>query len=443
MAQRNFVTSKHYYRRWFLGLALSPAYRFFHEKNKVSRYRRFNTTASYFDFKYVLEYGFDAWWEKNQIRLQSAIPTDYLKNLQLPYSYTASELNRVISEKKAEYENQLNEEDLQLDTLTILDNSSGSDHKEIDFIDKILGARVIKFIKETSGGADEYQHQGEYQLLKLKNIYDLIEPSIENANEEKTININRLENRVSEWNTDFFRIFWYAQLGYFYYDSDTEGKAGKAKERKFLELKTPSYSPKADLYTLHANLFSVEHKDDFLKFIDPSNKEFFSIEKLIQILSAFCPETLDHSQRELVNQLPSPAKIIKQRQTLLKFPDDNHFVSFEKCKMWTEMEPHLEPLFSSDIYLKFSSGYKIAEVFLDHTEDTDTVHSINPIKLQIISCLLPFLFQDDEKISKKKPGSLNLLWKKRPNLFIATDNMFFGITILIRNGERKNEASCN
>ena len=174
MAQRNFVTSKHYYRRWFLGLALTPAYRFFHEKNKVSRYRRFNTTANSFDFGYVLEHGFEDWWDKNQIKLQSAMPTDYLKNLHLPYSYTASELNRVISEKKAEYENHLNEEDLQLDNLTILDNSSGSDHKEVDFIDKILGARIIKFIKENSSGADEYLHQGEYQLLKLKNIYDLM-----------------------------------------------------------------------------------------------------------------------------------------------------------------------------------------------------------------------------------------------------------------------------
>jgi len=435
MAQRNFVSSKHYYRRWFLGLALTPAYRFFHEKNKVSRYKRFNTTASYFDFKYVLEHGYDDWWEKNQIKLQSAIPTDYLKNLQLPYSYTASELNRVISEKKAEYENHLSEEDLQLDNLTILDNSSGSDHKEIDFIDKILGARIIKFIKENSSGADEYLHQGEYQLLKLKNIYDLIEPTIEAVNEEKTANINSQENRVSEWNTDFFRIFWYAQLGYFYYDSDTKGKAGKAKERKFLELKTPSYSPKADLYTLHANLFSVEHKEEFLKFIDPSRKEFYSIEKLVQILSAFCPEALDHSQRDFANQLPSPVKIIKQRQTFLKFPDDNHFVNFEKCKMWLEMSQHLEPLFSNDINLKFSSAYKIAEIFLDHTETTDTVHSINPIKLQIISCLLPFLFQEGERASKK-PGSLNLLWKERPNLFIATDNMFFGITILIRNADK-------
>jgi len=435
MAQRNFVTSKHYYRRWFLGLTLSPAYRFFHEKNIASRYRRFNTTASSFDFAYVLEHGFEDWWDKNQIKLQSAIPTDFLKNLQLPYSYTASELNRVIAEKKAEYENHLNEEDLQLDNLTILDNSSGSDHKEIDFIDKILCARIIKFIKENSSGADEYLHKGEYQLLKLKNIYDLIEPAIDATNGEKAININSQENRVSEWNTDFFRIFWYAQLGYFYYDSDTKGKADKAKERKFLELKTPSYSPKADLYTLHANLFSEEHKDDFLKFIDPSRKEFYSIDKLVQILSAFCPEALDHSQRDFANQLPSPAKIIKQHQTFLKFPDDNYSVNFEKCKMWLEMKPHLESLFSSDIYLKFSSAYKIAEIFLDHTETTDTVHSINPIKLQIISCLLPFLFQE-EGANKKKPGSLNLLWKQRPNLFIATDNMFFGITILIRTAEK-------
>lgn len=433
MAQRNFVTTKHYYRRWFLGLALSPAFRFFHEKNIASRFRRFNTTASYFDFNYVLEHGFDDWWEKNQIRLQSAIPTDYLKNLELPYSYTASELNRVISEKKSEYENQLNEEELQLDNLTILDNSSGSDHKELDFIDKILAARTIKFIKEASGNTNTYSDQLEYQLLKLKNIYDLIEPQIEPDKTGQPIKINRQENRVSEWNTDFFRIFWYAQLGYFYYDSDTKGKADKAKERKFLELKTPSYSPKADLFTLHAALFAVEHQDEFLRFIDPSNKEFYSIEKLIEILFAFCPETLDHSQLGSPRELPSPVKIIKQRQTFLKLPDDNYSVNFEKCAMWLEMKPHLEALFSNDIYLKFGSAYKIAEIFLNHTETTDTVLSLDPIKLKIISCLLPFLFQEEERFSKKKPGSLNLLWKERSNLFIATENIFFGMTILIRN----------
>jgi hypothetical protein len=145
---------------------------------------------------------------------------------------------------------------------------------------------------------------------------------------------------------------------------------------------------------------------------------------------------LDHSQREFFNQLPSPTKTIKQHQTFLKFPDDTYSANFENCKMWIEMQPHLESLFSSDIYLKFSSAYKIAEIFIEHTETTDTVHSINPIKLQIIACLLPFLFQEEEKVSKKKPGSLNLLWKERPNLFIATDNMFFGITILIRNEDK-------
>lgn len=440
MAQRNQILAKHYYRRWFLGLTLCPGYRFFHEKKKYSKYKRFNTTASYFNFKEVLELGFDDWWDQNQIKLQSAIPTNYLENIHLPYSLTSKEIERQLAQKKAEYENSLSEEDLQLDNLTIIDNSSGTDHKEIDFIDKLISTRIIKFIKEMSDGNIDFSNKTEFQKLKQKNIYDLVELS--NSESTKANSINSLENRVSEWNSDFYRIFWYAQLGYFYYDSDTKGKVGKAKERKYLESRTPNFLDKGDLNLQHGNLFDLKFKEEFLDYINPSKNEFFSIEKLIRIIFAFCPDTLDYSKRNLIDQLPSiqrhskePASDQLQISTpkaLVKFPDDNDFSSFEKCEMWIEMKHHLEGLFSNEIKLKLISAYKIAEIFLEHTESTDTVNSINPLKLKIISSLLPFLFQEDKNSGRKRYGSLTLLWKERPNLFVETENMFFGTTILLR-----------
>ena len=441
MAQRYPVLAKHYYRRWFLGLTLCPGYRFFHEKKRVSKYKRFNTTASKFDFEEVLEIGFDEWWDQNQIKLQSAIPTDYLVNIQLSYSLTSKEIERQLAQKKAEYENSLSEEDLQLDNLTIIDKSSGTDHKEIDFIDKLISTRIIKFIKEMSDGNIEFSNKSEYQKLKLKNIYDLVEAT--NLERSKVNSINSLENRISEWNSDFYRIFWYAQLGYFYYDSDTKGKVGKAVERKFLESKTPNFLGKGDLNLQHANLFDTNLKDEFLEYVNPSKNEFFSIEKLIKIISAFCPETLDHSKRNLIDQLPSIKRVkedpngdmlkTKKQETLIKFPDDNDFSSYEKCEMWAEINSQLEGLFSSEMQLKLVAAYKIAKIFLENTESIDTIDSINSVKLKIIASVLPFLFQEDKNSLRKKYGSLTLLWNERPNLFIETENMFFGTTILIRN----------
>lgn len=441
MAQRNPVLAKHYYRRWFLGLTLCPAYRFFHEKRRESKYKRFNTTANCFDLENVLALGFDGWWDQNQVKLQSALPTNYLENIQLPHSFTTKEMERHLLQRKAEYENSLSEEDLQLDNLTIIDNSAGSDHKEIDFIDKLISTRLIKFIKEMSDGSDEFSNKAEYQKLKLKNIYELVEPaSRENS---KIISINSLENRVSEWNSDFYRVFWYAQLGYFYYDSDSKGKVGKAKQRKYLESKTPNFLGKGDLNLQHANLFDAALKDEFLKYINPSNRDFFSITKLIKIISTFCPETLDYSKRNSIDQLPTvqrganhlPKDLGKPRvpEALIKFPDDNDFSYLGNCDLLAEIQPQLDELFSNEMQSKLTAAYKIAEVLLEHTEETDTVDSINPVKLKIISLVLPFLFQDEKNSKGKKGGSLTLLWKERPKLFVETENMFFGSTILIRN----------
>jgi len=441
MAQREPVLAKHYYRRWFLGLTLCPGYRFFHEKKRVSKYKRFNTTASYFNFEEILELGFDSWWDQNQIKLQSEIPTNNLENIQLSYTLTSKEIERQVAQKKAEYENSLSEENLQLDNLTIIDSSSGSDHKEIDFIDKIISTRIIKFIREMSDGNVDFANKSEYQKLKLKNIYDLVETT--NYDRPKVNSINSLENRVSEWNSDFYRIFWYGQLGYFYYDSDTKGKAGKAKERKYLESKTPNFLGRGDLNLQHVNLFETKHRDEFIEYINPSRNEFFSIEKLIKIISAFCPETLDHKKRNPIDQIPSILKRnvvsntdkvqTRKLETLIKFPDDNDFSFYEKCDMWAEIEPQLKGLFSNEMKFKLAAAYKIAEIFLEHTECTDTLASINPIKLKIIASVLPFLFQEDISKESKRYGSLTLLWNERPNLFVETENMFFGSTILIRN----------
>ena len=437
MAQRNLVTTKHYYRRWFLGLSLCPAYRFFHEKKRPSKYQRFNTTASYFNLEDVIDLGFDEWWEKNQIRLQSAIHTNHLENIQLPYSLTSKEIDRFIIQKKVEYENSLSDEELQLDNLTILDMGSGNDHKEIDFIDKMISTRIIKLIKEMSNGVIDFRYKSEYQNLMGKNIYDLVTGTIADSYK------NSSENRVSEWNGDFYRIFWYAQLGYFYYDSDSKGKVGKTKERKFLESKTPNFLSMGDLNSQHAHLFDIALKDEFLNYINPSQNEFFSIDKIIKIIAAFCPETLDYSKRDPLDQLPSIRKDLKYSSNekeiyekpgvLIKFPEDNNFSSYEKNAMWIEIKTHLEQLFSNDMKSKLLAAYTIAEIFLEHTESTDTVKSINPVKLKIISSILPFLFQEEKNSGRKGYGSLTLLWRERPNLFIETENMFFGATILIRN----------
>jgi hypothetical protein len=291
-----------------------------------------------------------------------------------------------------------------------------------------------------SDGNVEFSNKLEYQKLKQKNIYDLVEPN--NPETLKANTINSLENRVSEWNSDFYRIFWYAQLGYFYYDSDTNGKVGKAKERKYLESKTPNFIGKGDSNSQHANLFTPELKDEFLDYINPSKNEFFSIEKLIRIISAFCPETLDYTNRNPIDRLPSIQKNnialsndkieIKKHGNLIKFPKDNDFSTYAKCDMWTEIITKIDKLFSNEIQIKLEAAYKIAEVFLEHTEITDTVDSINPVKLKIIASVLPFLFQEDKNPGRKKYGSLTLLWKERPNLFMETENMFFGKTILIR-----------
>ena len=100
--------------------------------------------------------------------------------------------------------------------------------------------------------------------------------------------------------------------------------------------------------------------------------------------------------------------------------------------MWNEIKPNITALFSEKIQDKLSSAMNISKIFLNHTEYTDTVDSINPVKLRIISCFLPFLFQEDKTLKNKKYGSLTLLWKERPNLFIETENMFFGTTILLK-----------
>jgi hypothetical protein len=434
MAQRYPVLAKQYYRRWFLGLTLCPGYRFFHEKKRASKYKRFNTTANYFNFEEVLELRFDDWWDQNQVKLQSAIPTSYLENIHLSYSLTSKEIERQLAQKKAEYENSLSEEDLQLDNLTIIDNSSGIDHKEIDYIDKILSTRLIKYIKEIAATPAEFTHKQEFESLLQKNIYDLVGTT--NINQPKPVNLNNEQNRVSEWNSDFYRIFWYAQFGYFYYDSDAKGKVGKAKERKFLESKTPNFSNKGDLNNLQARLFSPEWKDEFNEFIKPINQQFFSIKKLIEILNAFCPETLDLTKRDLDSRLPSPKNTgtndNASKETYIKFPSDKDYSDFEDCIMWHEVKPNITALFSEKIQDKLSSAMNISKIFLNHTEYTDTVDSINPVKLRIISCFLPFLFQEDKTLKNKKYGSLTLLWKERPNLFIETENMFFGTTILLK-----------
>jgi predicted DsbA family dithiol-disulfide isomerase len=75
-------------------------------------------------------------------------------------------------------------------------------------------------------------------------------------------------------------------------------------------------------------------------------------------------------------------------------------------------------LFSENIKEKLASAMSIAKIFIDHTENTHTVDSINIVKLKIISCSLPFLFQESKTLKNKKYGSLTLLWKERPNLFI-------------------------
>ena len=439
MAQRNLVLAKHYYRRWFMGLTLSPAYRFFHEKKIISKYKRFNTTATYFNLEDVLNDGFDIWWDKNQIRMQSAIPTSHLENFKAPYSLTSEEMQRMFQQIKIEYENNLIEEDLQLDNLTIIDNSSGIDHKEIDFIDKLIYTRSIKFIKEMSDGNKDFKNKIEYQKLKLKNIFELVEPN-GSINYKSNRSINSLENRVSEWNADFYRIFWYAQLGYFYYDSNSNGKVGKSKERKFLESKTPNFLTKGNLILQQANFFDNKFKDEYIKFVNPANEEFFSLEKVIKILATFCPSVLDYSEKNIINQLPSPWSLIKKNnednkniKSFINFPDDNQIDSLEKCEMLTEILPHMNQLFSSNFKIKLTSAYKIAEIFLAYTEVTDTLESINPIKLKIISSLLPFLFSENKNLGRKKYGSLTLLWRERPNLFVETENMFFGKTILLKN----------
>jgi hypothetical protein len=123
----------------------------------------------------------------------------------------------------------------------------------------------------------------------------------------------------------------------------------------------------------------------------------------------------------------------KKYGSIIKFPDDNDFSSYAECEMWAEMKSELGDLFSNEMQLKLAAAYKIAEIFLEHTESTDTVESINPLKLKIIASILPFLFQEGKNSGRKKYGSLTLLWTERPNLFIETENMFFGTTILIRN----------
>ena len=123
----------------------------------------------------------------------------------------------------------------------------------------------------------------------------------------------------------------------------------------------------------------------------------------------------------------------KNIKSFINFPDDNQIDSLEKCEMLTEILPHMNQLFSSNFKIKLTSAYKIAEIFLAYTEVTDTLESINPIKLKIISSLLPFLFSENKNLGRKKYGSLTLLWRERPNLFVETENMFFGKTILLKN----------
>lgn len=383
-------------------LALSPAYVYFHRKKQPSTRKRFNTIAEFLSIDQVLQIGFDAWWEKHCITVQTPLFTaqcPLLEPFTVPMLYSDDEIRRKLESHLARNRDLIDEDDY-IDNLTITDNRQ--DHQERLIIDRALGAAVLRYVKKCCELGSTFSYYDQYRRLKQASIADLLDPAAySQATSEK--DINKKNVYVNDQLKLFDRVSHNAIFGFFY-----------------------SSEPNPKLPTEEL-LWENGVRTDFSSF--KASDEFYSIDYLIKILTLLAPNTLIGGGIKANISLPNPNDISgeQDRKTFIVFPDQqDDFIDLSN-PYWRKIVPHLDKLFANSVTLRKKAAQAIAELILSETTEDSSPSNIDSRLLGFIAAVIPYLYQETNK-----RGSLDKLWTKRSALFVETTNPRFGNTILIR-----------
>ena len=360
--------------------------------------------SEFFSLAQILDRGFDAWWSENRAKVQTdivAAKAPLIMPFAAPISLSDAELHRQFQSHldrcreitgQAEY----------LDNLTITDNRL--DHQERHLIDRMLSAVTVRFLSRSAQFGSSFSSRGAYQRLKQHSVADLVDPEnywgrveAEDIN-RKTVYVN---NQVSL----FSAVSRNACCGIFY-SSD-------------LDLRTSS--PEL--------LWANGVRESFLSFRE--SKEFSDLDHLVKLLKAVAPGTFVNGTQDLVERLPNPDLLPypDERATYLVFPDQSDDESERVGTHWDAISASLDALFARSISERRKAAMTIANYILDQTHDTSETSCLDPELSEMIAGVLPYLYQE-----RDGKGSLDLLWKSRPQLFVESYNPQFGATILLRGG---------
>jgi hypothetical protein len=390
---------KSYYRRWILGLMLTPEYVFLSRSDVKSNSIRVNRVVQFFDKQQILNEGFDAWWNRNSVRVQ--MPCVYLAppEIALPSYPIVFSTDDILKYVRKEIEQKRKE--VRLDTyisnLTIIDTSD-RDHKPRSDIDLLLNCLLLDALinknLQRDGGRNSLREFGDGSRKKLAPILDVSlsekDPSyVQKYVSEKT-------NRAKE-------VMKAALHGWFFVEP------GNRSDRLH-----------AEVYAAHSRLWSVELESEFRNF---SSKEFFDLDYFIRVLCCLAPQTLSKNMlesKEGISVIPSYDDIIK-RGYFLHLPDQADDEVFFTGPVWQRISRELDALFDrKSVKNRERAADQIGRIFLEETDEGSTPSTIDQDLLQMISSLLPYLYSE-----VRGDGSLDSLWKKRPGLFVKTTDYVF------------------
>lgn len=393
---------KSYYRRWAFCLGLSPAYVFSQQTGQRSVENRFNVVSEFFSLAEILDRGFDAWWAENRTKVQTdivAAKAPPIMPFSAPISLSDAELHRQF-QSHLDRCREITGQTEYLDNLTITDNRL--DHQERHLIDRMLSAATVRFLSRSAQFSSGFSSRNAYQRLKQHSIADLVDPGnywgqieAEDIN-RKTVYIN---NQVSL----FSAVSRNACCGIFY-SSDLDPRTS---------------SPEL--------LWANGVRESFLSFRE--SKEFLNLDHLLKLLKAVAPGTFVNGTQDLVERLPNPDLVPypDERATYVVFPDQSDDAGARTGPHWDAISTHLDALFARSISDRRKAAMAIAYYILEQTHESSEVTSIDPKLTELISNVLPYLYQE-----KNWRGSLDLLWGSRPLLFVESYNARFGSTILLR-----------
>lgn len=393
---------KSYYRRWFMCLAMSPAYVYFHHCKDLTVKNRFNTTATFLSINQVLKVGFDAWWIENRVNVQTPLfleqgPT--METFTVPMLYSDDEVFRELS-KHLQKNRTLIDEDDYIDNLTITDNRR--DHQEREIIDRLLGAALIRFIKKSINLGATCPTDNYYRKLKQAAIADLLDPKYYSGKSTDK-DINKKNVYVNDQLKLFDRVARNAMFGYFY------------------SAETSPLLPNDEL------LWKNGLRSSFASYKDSA--DFFSLQYIANVISALAPSTLLPGETDPRERLPDPriTPFYDERDTFIVFPDARDDFIDTSNSYWRRVKPYLHELFFDAITPRKKAASAIAAIILDETSKDSTPQSIERSFLELIAALIPYLYREDDR-----SGSLDKLWIERPGLFVETTNSRFGKTILLK-----------